>query len=105
MASPEEYINEVVVVGSASKEAGIQELDLLLIANSGSQYSVNVMTQARFEEAQSKQLDLGYDPEAPRIYVIEADHLAFDALDSIFASSPVSALAPYVYKLEEGRDE
>lgn len=105
MATPEEYINEVVVMGSTSKEAGIQEFDLLLIANSGSQYSVNVMTQARFDEAQAEQLDLGYDPKAPRVYIIDAERLTFDALDSLFASSPVSAVAPYAYKLEEGRDE
>lgn len=95
------HITELEVVGSLENEAGFPvELDLFLNDTSGRRFSINVMTLDRYEEVKQQQPDIGEDPEAPRVLVINEEVIVMDSLVELLRAPDVDIFEPYMYPVE-----
>lgn len=100
--SPKDTFQTVIVMGGLSDaQERPQELDLQVLDDAGHVFMMSIMTLSRYEKVASEDLDIGYDKDAPKVFVINDDQLALEAISEMLTTLDRHFFDPYVYELKE----
>ena len=94
-------IAEMEILGTVNESDGLPvELETLVYDNYGQCFGFDVMTYERYERLKDEQTDIGSEPEAPRVYVVNTPRIALDALAVLIKSPPIEVFAPYLQAID-----